>query len=572
MVVLGIVGPPQSGKKSLAYLLRDEHRFTILHLHSQHTISSSLSPLDLSTTSNSPESCSPLSHKAFAPPCVSSPPPTLRPKEEEEESLLRSNGEVEYTKSFQENAKEKKNVLPLEDGEHGVVTNNRKGGTSTTEAAKRSDKRESQSLSDPSQNVPPLEKKEKSSSSPLSHSCSSPSSSPRVSLCADEESYGLNGTGATGLHVSRCKGGERGVPTPDNAAGIVTKGARTKGCTQGLREDGDEDLHFSTAEDLLDFITRRWLDRFVVLGITSMSDLRILRKRPFFAVVAVDAPLGLRARRRALKEGDTFSLKKMIEEEDEVCYGSLSRSASLPSSSSLDVSHNRDHTSGGKRTPTDLPSTDGIRACMAVADVHLLADGDLNLLRQKISFGGLWNDEIVRPSWDTYFMRLTFLASTRSNCMKRRVGALVVRGNRVVATGYNGTPSQAVNCNEGGCRRCKNPDILQGQSLETCECIHAEANALLEAGMSQGLLFLLSPSLSIPLSFCCSLCSSCFSSIFLCVCLPSIGRDRAMNGTLYVTTLPCLGCAKLVVQSRHSSKYTEGFTWISLYPSSLSFF
>ncbi|KAF8495338.1 deoxycytidylate deaminase [Gautieria morchelliformis] len=80
------------------------------------------------------------------------------------------------------------------------------------------------------------------------------------------------------------------------------------------------------------------------------------------------------------------------------------------------------------------------------------------------------------------------LASQRSNCMKRRVGAILVSDKRVVATGllkihqyYNGTPRNVRNCNEGGCPRCNNGG-RSGESLESCLCLHAEENALLEAG------------------------------------------------------------------------------------------
>lgn len=57
-----------------------------------------------------------------------------------------------------------------------------------------------------------------------------------------------------------------------------------------------------------------------------------------------------------------------------------------------------------------------------------------------------------RPSWDQYFMQLASLAAQRSNCMKRRVGCVLVREKRVISTGYNGTPRNLKNCNEGGCR------------------------------------------------------------------------------------------------------------------------
>lgn len=110
----------------------------------------------------------------------------------------------------------------------------------------------------------------------------------------------------------------------------------------------------------------------------------------------------------------------------------------------------------------------------------------------------------MRPSWDAYFMLLASLASMRSNCMKRRVGAVLVRDKRVVSTGYNGTPRGVKNCAEGGCTRCNshsdgfflpvaggtaNDEARQtrdqyamGQGLDECVCLHAEENALLEAG------------------------------------------------------------------------------------------
>jgi dCMP deaminase len=79
-------------------------------------------------------------------------------------------------------------------------------------------------------------------------------------------------------------------------------------------------------------------------------------------------------------------------------------------------------------------------------------------------------------------MRLASLAAQRSNCMKRRVGAVLVgKERRVISTGYNGTPRGMRNCNEGGCPRC-NAAQHAGAGLDTCLCIHAEENALLEAG------------------------------------------------------------------------------------------
>lgn len=112
----------------------------------------------------------------------------------------------------------------------------------------------------------------------------------------------------------------------------------------------------------------------------------------------------------------------------------------------------------------------------------------------------LTDNRRLRPDWDQYFMKLAFLAAQRSNCMKRRVGCVIVREKRVISTGYNGTPRNLKNCNEGGCKssppylrreffavltdqggRC-NAGNAPGIGLSTCLCIHAEENALLEAG------------------------------------------------------------------------------------------
>ena len=91
------------------------------------------------------------------------------------------------------------------------------------------------------------------------------------------------------------------------------------------------------------------------------------------------------------------------------------------------------------------------------------------------------NEQLVRPSFDTYFMRLADIAASRSNCMKAGIGAVIAQGNRVISTGYNGTPGGLLNCNQGGCKRC-NGNPVQGKDLDKCVCLHAEESALLEAG------------------------------------------------------------------------------------------
>ena len=122
----------------------------------------------------------------------------------------------------------------------------------------------------------------------------------------------------------------------------------------------------------------------------------------------------------------------------------------------------------------------------------------------------------MRPSWDEYFMQLANLASTRSNCMKRKVGCCIVSNNKVIATGYNGTPRHLLNCFIGGCKRCNVTSIdttseepKNVHNLGTCYCLHAEENALLEAG--------------------------------------NIRIDKSC--TLYCDTCPCITCTVKIVQS-----------------------
>lgn len=110
-----------------------------------------------------------------------------------------------------------------------------------------------------------------------------------------------------------------------------------------------------------------------------------------------------------------------------------------------------------------------------------------------------------RPSWDQYFITIAKLTSQRSNCIKRKVGCIVVKDTRILSLGYNGTPKGTLNCFEGGCDRCKNSST--GINLDLCMCLHAEENALLFVSNSD------------------------------------------LNGsTMYVTLLPCISCTKKVIQ------------------------
>ena len=134
-------------------------------------------------------------------------------------------------------------------------------------------------------------------------------------------------------------------------------------------------------------------------------------------------------------------------------------------------------------------------------------------MRKRINMSDIEDNDpsssLVRPSWDEYFMRIAQVASMRSNCIKRKVGALIIRDRRIISTGYNGTPRGTKNCNEGGCPRC-NSLTASGTRLEDCLCSHAEENSITQAAFH---------------------------------------GTTVKDGVLYTTFSPCLMCAKMVINS-----------------------
>ncbi|MEF2655868.1 MAG: dCMP deaminase family protein [Eggerthellaceae bacterium] len=88
--------------------------------------------------------------------------------------------------------------------------------------------------------------------------------------------------------------------------------------------------------------------------------------------------------------------------------------------------------------------------------------------------------EYERPSWDEYFMKLASEVATRTTCLRRAVGAVIVKERRILATGYNGVPTGLRHCNVVGCLR-QQLNVPSGQRNEICRGLHAEQNAILQA-------------------------------------------------------------------------------------------
>ncbi|EME42723.1 hypothetical protein DOTSEDRAFT_26277 [Dothistroma septosporum NZE10] len=209
---------------------------------------------------------------------------------------------------------------------------------------------------------------------------------------------------------------------------------------------------FSTVEDLLDHATKHWHTNFATVSLYNETIADVLSRRPFFILLHIDAPISLRWQRfkdRCAKAGLTPpTLEQFVIRNDGHLYS---------------------------------PST-GLATMASRAQIKLLnSTTSLKHLRTSLDSLDLTDPSRMRPTWDHYFMTLASLAARRSNCMRRQVGCVLVREKRVMATGYNGTPRNVSNCNEGGCPRC-NGGGTGGLALSTCLCIHAEENALLEAG------------------------------------------------------------------------------------------
>jgi dCMP deaminase len=257
---------------------------------------------------------------------------------------------------------------------------------------------------------------------------------------------------------------------------------------------------FSNPDHLLEFVTKHWRERWVTTDITSEPILDMYARRPFFLLVGVDAPLTVRWRRYQARQQHLVSPTIITPPPPDTNSDSDNDTAAQPTLETfvtLSDTHLYDPTTGAN----PLISRATVRLLNTSASLaHLYATlGKLDLL----------NADRLRPSWDAYFMALASLAAQRSNCMKRRVGCVVVRDKRVISTGYNGTPRGLQNCGEGGCGRCNDAGSHgSGQGLATCLCIHAEENALLEAG-----------------------------------------RERLSQGAvLYCDTCPCLTCSIKIVQ------------------------
>ena len=114
-----------------------------------------------------------------------------------------------------------------------------------------------------------------------------------------------------------------------------------------------------------------------------------------------------------------------------------------------------------------------------------------------------------RPSWDEYFIKLAVDVAERSTCLRRKVGAILVKNKRILTSGYNGAPSGLRHCEEVGCIRAER-NVPSGERHELCRGLHAEMNAFLQAALH---------------------------------------GVSTQDAVIYTTTFPCSLCAKMIINA-----------------------
>jgi len=156
------------------------------------------------------------------------------------------------------------------------------------------------------------------------------------------------------------------------------------------------------------------------------------------------------------------------------------------------------------------PHKQSLTACEKKASLKIQNNGSIDDLEKRLTtILRTLLKSYKRPSWDQYFMHIAQVVASRSNCLKRKVAAVIVKDGRIISTGYNGTPRNTKNCFEGGCPRC-NAVGPSGKDLGECFCSHGEENAITQSAY----------------------------------------HGIAIKGaTLYTTFSPCLLCTKMIINA-----------------------
>jgi len=244
------------------------------------------------------------------------------------------------------------------------------------------------------------------------------------------------------------------------------------------------DMRQRFGSDILARLTLKKVDpnrNYVIDSIRNPVEVQALKAAGNFVLFAIDAPPELRFERirSRARENDPQTLEefRLVEETE----------------SRNQAEHKQ-----------------SIEDCQALADFTIMNEGSLEDLHQQITqIVSRVLNQARRPGWDDYFMSIAQVVASRSNCVKRKVAAVVVKDRRIISTGYNGTPRGTRNCNEGGCPRCNNL-APSGTALEDCLCSHGEENAITQAAYH---------------------------------------GTSLKNSALYSTFSPCLLCTKMIINA-----------------------
>ncbi|MBI2336778.1 MAG: AAA family ATPase [Deltaproteobacteria bacterium] len=220
---------------------------------------------------------------------------------------------------------------------------------------------------------------------------------------------------------------------------------------------------------------------YVIDSIRNPEEVRVLRREPtfkLFHITALPAARFERIKTRA-REGDPTTLE---------AFKSLEQ----------------------REAANADPNAQQLDLVAKMRDVEIENNGTLEELREKVRPLVLTLLKAQpRPTWDEYFMEIARTVAMRSNCLKRKVAAVLVKDKRIISTGYNGTPRGITNCNEGGCPRCHSFSG-SGKNLDECVCSHAEENAITQ---------------------------SAYHGVAI------------KDASIYTTFSPCLTCTKMIINS-----------------------
>jgi dCMP deaminase len=159
--------------------------------------------------------------------------------------------------------------------------------------------------------------------------------------------------------------------------------------------------------------------------------------------------------------------------------------------------------------------------CMEMADFTIDNSGEIGELHKQLDkiLQKLNYKPYKRPTWDEYFLKMAYLVAERSTCLRHHVGAVIVKDNHVISTGYNGAAAGVKDCLELGCLRDQ-LGIASGTRHEICRAIHAEQNAIIQAALH---------------------------------------GKTTQGATIYCTHSPCIICAKMIVNAKIKRFVTSNY-------------